>query len=122
MMGENFIRKAARRLPGHWVKGTMGAGQGARDRCGLGHLLAVTGYGEVVSAEEISKMRNVMSLAAMDKFPDRTGEWLGMDWRDARFSLDNCPFAAFNDNERTTESDVLQVMELAAERWDVERG
>lgn len=121
-MGKNFIRKAASQLSGHWIKGTMGVRRDDANRCGLGHLLAVTGYGEVVSAEEINEMRRVMSLAAMDKFPDRTGEWLGMDWRDARFALDNCPFAAFNDNERTTESDVLMVMELAAERWDVERG
>jgi hypothetical protein len=125
MTTENYIRAAAERLPGRWTQSTMG--RPGTPQCGLGHLLTVAGTGGIGLFQDpaledvLYRQRDLMTRAAMDKFPDRIGEWDEVD-PFARGVLDNCPFAHFNDHERTTEADVISVMTLAADRWDVEHG
>lgn len=98
-------------LPGHWLQGELDDEKG--NRCGLGWLCEAyglkrsnVGQGGPLYTADIE----LMNIAAEDKFPDRI--------------VDDqmVPFATFNDHPRTTESDVVAVMDLAADRWDVEHG
>lgn len=114
MSERNPIRKAVELLRGRWYQGEIASPDGEA-RCGLGWLMAA--IVEVRAPRPLADSgRALMNSAAVDKFPDRafppvTSEELQMQ-----------PFAAFNDHPRTTESDVVLVMELAADRWDVEFG
>lgn len=113
----NPIRTAVNNVPGNWQKQSYGTGP----HCGLGHVLyALTG--EHVSSTAFSAMSVspygwsiwdeviiTLSQAANDKFPERTVTVSSHPW-----------FPNFNDHLDTTEQDVIAVMELAADRWDVE--
>jgi hypothetical protein len=99
----NPIREAVNALPGQWQKGAMGRPNGAR--CGLGHVSSVLQDG--LHLELFNEATDYLTQAAMDKFPERTS-------RPKPF------FPWFNDHEDTTEQDVIQVMNLAADRWDAD--
>jgi hypothetical protein len=113
---KNLLRMAAARVPGHWYQGDMSDGRG--NYCGLGHLVCVAsdGRGSMVRSadDEIRLLADVTRQAALDKFPERVAV--------TSMSLDWFPFTSFNDHPETTEQDVVAVMELAADRWDVEHG
>ncbi len=104
MIAEDYARimeKAAEVLKGNWVKYNallyMNEG-GDKVGCGINWVSRVADQHGV---EDIS-MRKVYSLMgdiAAEQFPDRTDKALG--------------FTVFNDNEDTTEDDVLMVMEKA---------
>lgn len=103
----NPIRQAVQNLPGHWIKGAYNDARG--NHCGIGHMFVIT---EGTHFEYRNKAYVMMGQAARDKFPDRA------------MSYDGSPehFPAFNDHPDTTEQDVVAVMNLAADRWDVEHG
>lgn len=114
MSERNPIRVAASLLPGRWYQGEIASPDGEA-RCGLGWLMAA--IVEVRAPRPLADSgRALMNSAAADKFPDRafsvTSEGMMLMQ----------PFAAFNDHPETTERDVVAVMELAADRWDVEFG
>jgi hypothetical protein len=102
----NPIRKAIKTLPGHWHQGSaFGPNNTA---CGLGHLHRAT----VKSNLDLNlycPASKLMSDAAIDKFPERVGGEPGPG-----------AFPNFNDHPETTEDEVIAVMELAADRWDLE--
>lgn len=104
---ENFFRKAAESLPGHWHKGNYTDGQG--NYCLIGHLLKVRGYsdeeivsgyaeGNSVDAERIE----FLNVLAIKKFPERTTVFV----------------ADFNDHADTTEEEVVAFLSDAASEWD----
>lgn len=122
----NPIREAIKTLPGHWHQGSLFARDNLESACGLGHVhMALAQENSKILDEDspiafLSKVYNrtdgmydaaskYMADAARDKFPDRTDELKGVG-----------AFPAFNDNQETTEDEVIAVMELAADRWDVE--
>lgn len=102
----NIIRQALAGVQGHWCKDEMRDGYG--NYCGLGHVARLTHNS--TQDERFEAAAEFMNAAAVDKFPNRAGldSWLSS-------------FANFNDHGETSEADVMAVMELAADRWDVER-
>lgn len=115
----NPIRLAARLLPGRWYQGEVVAPEGGR-RCGVGWLIVAVH--EVHAARPgrripiLTDARELMNQAAIDKFPERSSD------DGTPEELKKQAFPAFNDHLFTTESEVVSVMELAADRWDVEFG
>lgn len=120
----NPIREAIKRLPGHWYQGSFYDPDNIENACGLGHvhmaiveennrILNDDSITDLIESGRLERMYDVASKyladAARDKFPDRTEGLKGVG-----------AFPAFNDNEETTEDEVIAVMELAADRWDVE--
>lgn len=114
-MAENRIREAAKLLSGHWHKGGLSDRRG--NRCGIGWLQLAHRCSERSIADRhlYAVDLALMNEAALDKFPDRVkppdpdmhGKY---------------PFPEFNDHPLTCEREVVAVMELAADRWDVEFG
>lgn len=113
----NPLRQAAQLVPGHWYQGGMEDAHG--NRCGIGHLYAAIREEPQAPVSDLGLLLSAMNTAAHDKFPDRIGTWVENGVGAAGIMH---PFAQFNDHAQTSEADVVAVMELAADRWDVEHG
>lgn len=106
---DNPIRKALENLPGHWHQGSLGDGNG--NYCGIGHLkLAMFGENGLdysgMKGEGWVKYAKIMNDVAGEQYPERAREFSDLSLGPS--------FAAFNDHPRTTEDEVITVMEKAA--------
>ena len=95
---KNPIREALPNVPGHWFKGDVTDWNG--NYCGVGHVMNMGG-----SHSNLMQAARIMDRVANELYPERAREW----------------FANFNDHVDTTETEVLAVMQKAANVLDVER-
>ncbi len=108
MADKNYIREAAKHLPGRWMKGYSADDRG--NFCGIGWV------GEVVTKDHGTSVAcwplfDVMDKIAVEQYPDRVTE-PGDSHTGIRL------FAQFNDHPETTKDEVVAVMEKAAVAWE----